>query len=681
MNIFNTPVTVLPGIGEKRKLDFDAAGIHSLYDLLYFFPTRYQDRSAYSYIEALEPGQETCLRCVVKSPVRTIRVKRTMTISNCILEDETGEIMAVWYNRKYLDNQLKTGEEYVFFGKVEKGKSRLEFRNSLIEKAEHAGRFTGKVIPVYSLGSKISPKIFQSAVEHALEYAKELLPSFLPPSLEQRYGLMEYHTALRTIHFPEHEEEAAKARERFVFEEFFLFQAGIAKMRKAVKKQGPIFADTDYRELEKRLPFSLTQAQHKVIGEIMEDLKRPVCMNRLIQGDVGSGKTAVAAAAFWVAVKNGYQGAMMAPTEILAKQHWKSLSGYLNGARIALLTSSIAKKDKQEILSQLKSGQIDLIIGTHALLEENVEFCRLGLVVTDEQHRFGVNQRKKLVRKGPNPHVMIMTATPIPRTLAMILYGDLDISTIDQLPPGRQEIKTYCLGNSFRNRVYEFVRKKVKEGRQVYVVCPLVEESETLQLTDATSLAEKMAAFFTDAVVGLLHGRMKEEEKNSVMERFRNREIDILVATTVVEVGVDVANATVMIIENAERFGLSQLHQLRGRVGRGQEQSYCILFANTKNPETIRRLKVIEHSSDGFYISQQDLELRGPGDFFGTRQHGLPVLKTANPVRDMDLLYQSKEAVSLVISRKVALTGNQSKLLKFFINKMFYQENDGEILS
>ena len=317
-----------------------------------------------------------------------------------------------------------------FFREGGKGKSRLEFRNSLIEKAEHAGRFTGKIIPVYSLGAKISPKIFQSAVEHALEYAKELLPSFLPPSLEQRYGLMEYHTALRTIHFPEHEEEAAKARERFVFEEFFLFQAGIAKMRKAVKKQGPIFADTDYRELEKRLPFSLTQAQHKVIGEIMEDLKRPVCMNRLIQGDVGSGKTAVAAAAFWVAVKNGYQGAMMAPTEILAKQHWKSLSGYLNGARIALLTSSIAKKDKQEILSQLKSGQIDLIIGTHALLEENVEFCRLGLVVTDEQHRFGVNQRKKLVRKGPNPHVMIMTATPIPRTLAMILYGDLDISTI-----------------------------------------------------------------------------------------------------------------------------------------------------------------------------------------------------------------------------------------------------------
>ncbi len=654
--------------------------IKSVYDLLYYFPVRYQDRQIFSDIENLSNGDEVCIKCFIKSPVKMARVRK-MTIANAIAEDETGSIRVVWYNNRFIDKQIKTETPYIFYGKVTKGKSGLQLTNPVVEKGENEGESTGKIIPVYRRVASVPQKVIRSAVSSALEYSKELLFSAVPKQVEERYDIMPVFDALSEIHYPTNESSLAKARERFLFEDFFLLQTAMHKLRGMEKEEGLIFKNTNVSGFISNLPFALTDAQQKVISEIRGDLIKGKCIKRLVQGDVGSGKTVVGMSACFIAVENGYQAAVMAPTEILAKQHFESFKKLMPGMNIGLLTSSVKKKEKELTLNALENGGIDIIIGTHALIQDNVKFKNLGIIIADEQHRFGVVQRQKLIEKGNNPHVIVMTATPIPRTLSLIMYGDLNVSVIDSMPPGRQEIKTYLLSESYRQRAYGFIENIIKEGGQAYVVCPLVDESEVLDLKNATAFAEKLKEDMQGVKVGLVHGKMKEEEKSLVMQSFKNGETDILVSTTVIEVGVDVPNATVMVIENAERFGLSQLHQLRGRVGRGDKQSYCMAFAKTANAKTIERLKIFESSTDGFYISEEDLKLRGPGDFFGTRQSGVPMLESMSGSLDTEVLYKARNAVEDLKDRKLRADVNEKKIISFMINRKFLDDHLKNILN
>lgn len=678
-NIFALKITDLKGIGDKRAKLFEKQGIASVYDLLTYYPSDYDDRRHFTTIEALQEGETACVIGWLKNGVRTFRKRRGFSVSNGTLADETGTLPCVWYNQPYLDKSLKSGEMYIFYGKAQKSKRGLEFVNPAVEKAESES-VSGKIVPLYSIGKGVGVKTLQKLLMQAIEQYACLMPEYIPQSVLKKYDLLSIRETLENIHFPKDYEMLQRARERVVFEEFFLFQMCVAKMKYLGKKNGIVFENvTD--DFEKRLPFTLTDAQKKVVVDLKRDFQSGYAMNRLVQGDVGSGKTMVAAYGMEIAVQNGYQSALMAPTEILASQHYKTFSKLFPDRNVQLLTSSTPAKDKKSIKAGLADGSVDMIIGTHALIQQDVEIKKLGFVVTDEQHRFGVVQRTKLGLKGASPHVLVMTATPIPRTLGLILYGDLDISTIDALPPGRKEIKTYCVNESFRNRVYTFLENRIKDGQQAYVVCPLVEESEGLNVKDAVSFSEGLRLKFPDMEIGLLHGKMKDAEKEAVMERFSKGEISVLVATTVIEVGVDVPNATLMIVENAERFGLSQLHQLRGRVGRGEAESHCILFGATRNPETIERLKVIESSTDGFYISEKDLELRGPGDFFGTRQSGVPMLKTANPMADTALLYKAKEAVEDLLCGELVAEKQEKQLLNFVLKQQYFRSGMHEILN
>ena len=604
MNIMNMPITELKGIGPKKAEQFYKKGINCVYDLLSYLPSRYEDRGTVSFIENLTVGESVCIKAKITSPVRVMRIRKSLTITRTTVADDSGEIILCWYNQKYIDKALKYDEYYTFFGKISKGRSGLEMVNPVLESMDKEGKYTGKIIPVYHGIMPISQKGFISAQETALEQGGSVLVSFLPEALEKKYNLLNVYDATKNIHFPENEEMLIKARERFAFEKFFHFQTAMRMLRSKEKEKGIIFSDVNTDEFEKNLPFNLTNAQKKVIDAVKKDLISGKASKRLVQGDVGSGKTVVAVIMAYLAVKNGYQATIMAPTEILAKQHFITFSKMLPDLKIECLTSSVTKKNKELICEKLSKGEIDILIGTHALIEDNVVFKNLGYVICDEQHRFGVNQRVKLIEKGDNPHLAVMTATPIPRTLSLVLYGDLNPSVIDELPPGRQKIKTYLLNEGYRAKAYGFVKEQIKNGGQAYVVCPLVEENEELDLKSATEFAKELEKDLENVRVGLLHGKMKDAEKTKVMDDFKNKEFDVLVSTTVVEVGVDVPNATVMVIENAERFGLSQLHQLRGRVGRGERQSYCFMFAKTGNMQTIERLKVIEKSTDGFYISE-----------------------------------------------------------------------------
>ncbi|MBQ7040335.1 MAG: ATP-dependent DNA helicase RecG, partial [Clostridia bacterium] len=631
-NIFTINIREIKGVGEKRAKLFENQGIYTLYDLLTYFPANYEDRRHYASVSELCEGESVCVTGWLKGGIRTFRKGRKFSISSGTITDETGTVPCVWYNQPYIDKAYKKDTLYTFYGKVEKSKRGLQMINPSVEITEE-GRLSGKIVPIYPICKGIGTKTLQKMLQTAIEQYLPLFPEVLPKCVTEKYELMSGSEMIRNIHFPTDYETLKKARERVVFEEFFLFQLSVAKLKHLGKKQGAIYEKIS-NDFESRIPFSLTKAQQKVVSDLKRDFKSGYAMNRLVQGDVGSGKTIVAAYGMWLTAENGGQSAMMAPTEILAAQHYKSLTRLFPDKKVVLLTSSVSKKEKDKIKAELLSGEADIAVGTHALIQEDVEFKNLNFVITDEQHRFGVTQRTKLGLKGAAPHVLVMTATPIPRTLGLILYGDLDISTIDELPPGRQEIKTYSVTESYRKRVYSFLEKQIAEGGQAYVICPLVEASDAINAKDAISFAESLKIDHPDINIGVLHGRMKDKEKDEVMNEFSSGNIDVLVSTTVVEVGVDVPDATLMIIENAERFGLSQLHQLRGRVGRGQKQSYCILFGNSKNQDTLERLKVIEESSDGFYISEKDLQLRGPGDFFGTRQHGVPALKTANPMED-----------------------------------------------
>ncbi len=676
--IFNKPVQYVKGVGEARARLFHKLGIYTVGDIVNHFPREYEDRNSFKKIAQLEDGESCSFEGIIASKVSESRLRAGLTVYKVLIKDDTGTITATWFNQRYIKTVFKIGEEYVFYGRISKKFRNFSIPNPVYERISgREMKNTCRIIPVYPSTNDLSQNVIRSVIKNALELVSGSIIEVLPDWIRNKYNLSEINYSITNIHFPKSDQDFINARKRLVFEELFLLQLGLFCIKGVLRdeKDGIIFAKAEeIQSFINSLPFKLTGAQERVFEEIEKDMEGRGVMNRLVQGDVGSGKTIVAVLAIFNAVKNGYQASLMVPTEILANQHHVSVSRLFAkwGINVALLTGSMTLKKKAAVLEGVKSGEIHVLIGTHALLEENVEFLRLGLVITDEQHRFGVRQRAVLTKKGLNPDVIVMTATPIPRTLALILYGDLDISIIDELPPGRKPIETYAVDNSMRDRINAFIRKNVHEGRQVYIVCPLVEESETIEAKSAEEYAKKIAnEDFNDLNVGLMHGKMKQKDKDEVMRSFVEGNIDILVSTTVIEVGVDVPNASVMVIENAERFGLAQLHQLRGRVGRGQHQSYCILYNEGKTGVSKERMNVMQKTNDGFVISEKDLELRGPGEFFGTRQHGLPELRIANLYKDIDILKMSQEAANETLRDDRLLTSGKNIMLRDSITEKF----------
>lgn len=665
-------IRFLKGVGEARAKSFQKLGIDTVSDLLYFFPRAHEDRSEQKTIDECADGETVCVTAIAATGVSEVRIRKNMSIFSMMISDDTGLMKVVWYNNKYVKKAFDIGKKYVFFGKVQKNRNKLELTNPIYE-TEGTAKYTGKIIPIYPLTQGLGQKNVQSVMQIALD---EYLPmnEYLPEHIRDGYKLAEINYAMKNIHFPESFEAYKKARERFIFEELLTLQLALFQKRGEVEKaKGEIFSNVKCaREFTDTLPFSLTNAQKRTINEIASDLKSGILMNRLVQGDVGSGKTAVAAAAVYMAYANKKQSVLMAPTEILAAQHMETFKDFFKSFPISIvkLTGGMSAKEKREAQEKIESGEANLIIGTHAVIEDKVKYYNLGLVIVDEQHRFGVRQRAKLMAKGENPHMMVMSATPIPRTLALILYGDLSISIIDELPPGRKPVKTFSVKENMRHRVYDFLEKNVKEGNQAYIVCPLIEETESTDLKNAVELCDKIKEIFPHFNVDLIHGKMKPKEKDEIMAGFSSGKTHILVSTTVIEVGVNVPKANVMIIENAERFGLSQLHQLRGRVGRGCDEAFCIMFSEGKTDITKKRMDIMCKSNDGFYISEQDLALRGPGDFFGTRQHGLPEMKIANLFEDRDYLKKAQECADVLFASDPFLQKDEHSGLKIKVDKI-----------
>ena len=612
---------------------------------------------------------------MVTSRVSETRIRKGMSIYKLIVRDETGSIILTWFNQPYIKNTFVVGKEYSFYGKVLGGLGRLEVQNPIFE-AYGENKNTGKIIPIYPLTHGITQNVIRGIIENAIKLVDNTLEETLPIKIREKYNLCEVNYATYNIHFPKVLHDFEISRYRIAFEELFMLQMGLFQLKAKANKdyKGISFnKKVNIEELTGTFPYSLTNAQNRVWNEIAHDMESENSMNRLVQGDVGSGKTVVAMMAMYKAVKNGYQAAMMAPTAILARQHYNNISKTLEefGVRCALFTSELTKKQKEILIEKLKNNEIDIAIGTHALLEENIEFNNLGLVITDEQHRFGVRQRGVLSSKGNMVDTLVMTATPIPRTLAIILYGDLDISIIDELPPGRKKIDTYAVKKDMETRVNSFIKKEIDAGRQVYIVCPLVEESETTDLKSVTEQYEYYKEIFKEYNVAILHGKMKNKDKAEIMEKYKNNQIDVLISTTVIEVGVDVPNATLMVIENAERFGLAQLHQLRGRVGRGEHKSYCILKYSGNSEVIKERMQIMQQSNDGFVISEKDLELRGPGDFFGTVQHGVPEFKVANLYTDIRIMKKAQEAVKELLDIDPLLEKDENSKIREKIDNLF----------
>lgn len=674
----NQSLQYLKNIGPKRVRLLNKLGIYSITDLFYYIPRRYEDRSQLKPFYMLAHGEtETASGIIVG--MQEIKPRRGLTITKAALRDATGIGYAVWFNQPYVKKQLIPGKELIVSGKVDKKFGQVQITVADFEVVDDSDNVhVGRIVPVYSVTEGLPQRVFRTIMKNLIDSFGDRLAEPLPDSIRRRYDLPSINEALRNIHFPEDWNCIEEARRRLAFDELLVLQLGLASMkisqlRKvrgiAHKKHGPLM-----KRFMDNLPFPLTKAQQRVLESIYRDMESPKPMNRLLQGDVGSGKTIVSAAALIKTVESGYQGVLMAPTEILAEQHYLGLRELFAplGVKVSLLTGSISNKEKEAVLQDISQGRTDIVIGTHAVIQDEVVFQKLGLAITDEQHRFGVKQRARLQQKGHYPDVLVMTATPIPRTLAMTVYGDLDVSVIDELPPGRQPVKTFWVTENKRQRMYEFIRQQVKEGRQAYFVCPLVEESDKLDVEAAVETADRLAqVVFPDLRIGLLHGRMKADEKEQVMKAFRDGKIDILVATTVIEVGVNVPNATVMVIEDAERFGLAQLHQLRGRVGRGSHQSYCILLADPKTDEGKARMQIMQASTDGFKIAEEDLKLRGPGDFFGTRQSGLPDLKIADIVRDVKILEMARVTSFEIIEKDPALSLPEHRELKKLMVEKF----------
>lgn len=680
MNLLS-PITAVKGIGEKTATLFHRMGIHTVEELLSYYPRTYEQFEEPVTFANLKEGTCQAVYGDIKKPLDVKRVRGLTIVTTTLMEFGT-PLQLSWYNMPYLRNTIRPGSSYIFRGVVQKRKGRLNMEHpQMYQPGEYEGKIS-KLQPVYSLTKGVSNKTVTKAVSQVLEEL-DLSREYLPEEIRQRHKLPEYNFAIWAIHFPKEEEILRLARRRLVFDEFLLFLLALRQMREQAEVQEnccPMQPCKEAEALIRSLPYALTGAQQKVWQEIKADLSGSGMMSRLIQGDVGSGKTIVAVLALLEAAANGYQGAMMVPTEVLASQQYESVKGLMEQYgfpyETVLLTGSMTAKEKRQAYEKIKSGQAQLIVGTHALIQEKVQFSNLGLVVTDEQHRFGVRQRELLTKKGEHPHILVMSATPIPRTLAMIVYGDLQISVIDELPADRLPIKNCVVDDSFRPKAYAFIQRQVREGRQAYIICPMVEDNPELEMENVVDYAAQLKEDFPeDMQIEYLHGKMKPAEKNEIMERFASGKIQVLVSTTVVEVGVNVPNATVMMVENAERFGLAQLHQLRGRVGRGKDQSYCIFVSDSDNPDTKKRLEILNKSNDGFFIASEDLKLRGPGDLFGLRQSGLLEFRIGDIFTDASVLQAASEEVQRLLAEDPMLELPRHQDLKAKLLR--YQLRDG----
>ncbi len=668
-------VKYIKGVGPNRVQLLNKLGIYTLKDLINYYPRTYEDRSIPKNIANCVDGEEVLIEAVVCNKLSDVRLQGK-TMQKLQVRDETGGCTITWFNQSYLKNKFVIGKKYKFYGKISNYFGKITMNSPVFDEKEKNFN-TGKIIPIYPLTYQLSQNVLRKIMEAGLLEVEGKLKETLPNYILENYKLVGINQAIKQIHFPNELKDFDIARKRLVFEELLSTQLALLSLKNSYKNEekGIAFSkDAKMSDVINELPFKLTKAQLRVLEEIDENMESEKPMNRLLQGDVGSGKTVVAMCAAYKAVKCGYQAAIMAPTAILAAQHLENFKNILEklNVKCELLTSGISKKKKESILEQLQKGEIDILIGTHAIIEENVQFKNLGLVVTDEQHRFGVKQRTKIAEKGKNPDVLVMTATPIPRTLALILYGDLDISIIDELPPNRKTVETFAVNKNMTERVNKFVEKQIQEGRQAYIVCPLVEENEELDLKSVETLYKTYKnEIFPQYRVEYIHGKMKPKEKDDIMERFKLGKIDILISTTVIEVGVDVPNSNIMVIENAERFGLAQLHQLRGRVGRGNYQSYCILKYEGKGETVRERMKIMCSTNDGFVISEKDLELRGSGDFFGTMQHGLPEFKIANLFEDMPILKSVQSVAIKILDNDPTLEKEENVLLKELVKDKF----------
>lgn len=670
MILDNYKIDNLKGVGTKRVEQFKKLGINSVRDLIEFYPRHYEDWSKCYSVSEAPLGENCCVKGYVSTKVSTVRIRKGLTLYKFTVTDGMANMFVTLFNTKYTAEKIYRGGEFLFFGKVTGNFFRKEMSSPSVEPVE-----SDKIRPIYHTTEGINSKYIEKCVCTALDMLGDDLTDPIPESIRSKFSLCHKRFAIQNIHFPENSESLEIAKKRLVFEELLNLQLGLLmlKSHKTEEKTESIKSDfTD--EFIKKLPFTLTGAQLRAIKTSVKDMANTKPMSRLLQGDVGSGKTAVAAALLYNAARNGYQACLMAPTEILSAQHYSSISKMMNGTgiKVMLLTGSTPAVERRKVLELLKCGEIDILIGTHALIQNGVDFKNLGLVITDEQHRFGVGQRSSLSEKGNNPHTLVMSATPIPRTLALVIYGDLDISVLDEMPKGRKPIETYAVSSKLRKRAYTYVKKHLDEGQQGYIVCPMVDENEDFDLASAVKFYENLQkGFFKDYKLGLLHGKMKSAEKDEVMREFANGEIKLLVATTVIEVGVDVPNSNIMVIENAERFGLSQLHQLRGRVGRGGAQATCILISDAENDDAKCRLKVMCDTTDGFKIADEDLKLRGPGDFFGSKQHGLPTLKIASIFDDRSVLKSTSALAREILKSDPKLQSAELALLRESVEKLF----------
>lgn len=666
VSLLNSDIRAIKGIGEKKAKLFSNLGIHTVWDIVYSFPRAYEDRRKVYTISDAPRGENCCIDAIVRGAVIEKKINPKMSLYILRIEDPTGSMNVKWFSSPFNKHKLKRGMRYVFYGTVEK--------EMTLKAMEPYGEnnLTGKIIPLYPLTSGLTQKDFSKAVDFALNLIDDFYET-LPEEITSEYNLMPLGECIINMHHPQDEEKFQKARYRLAFEELFILTLAMKRLRCA----GDIISNVNIndikcvRDFAGNLPYELTDDQKKCINEICIDLKSPRPMNRLVQGDVGSGKTAVAAASAYVAYKNGYQTAFMAPTEILANQHYKSFCSFFEKTdiRVALLTANV--KDKNKLLCDIADGKYDIVVGTHALIEDKVKFAHLGLCITDEQHRFGVHQRASLSKGNDYPNVLVMSATPIPRTLSLVLYGDLDVSVIRTMPKGRQKVDTFCINETKRERLDSFIEKQIESNYQCFVVCPLIEDSDKVEAVSAQEIFEKLKVRFPQFNIAFLHGKMRPEEKDRIMTAFENRDYSILVSTTVIEVGIDIPNATLMVIENAERFGLSQLHQLRGRVGRGSEKSYCVLVSDAKTDDAKERMRIMCAHSDGFEIASEDLRLRGCGEFFGTRQHGIPELKIANLFTDMEIAQTARMASDKIIESDPELSKPNHKSLSLRIAKLF----------
>lgn len=673
---FQKEITYLKGVGPKRAEYYKKLGINTVYDLLNHYPRGYLDFTSPVSISqaAANSFENSAVKGKVVKKLPEARIKKGLSIYKAVFTDDVNDLTIVIYNSEFAFKQLELYKEYILYGKITGNLVRYEMTNPLIVPAESPDR----IQPVYSLTEGLTQSLLRKTMHTALESFDGESYEPMPKSIMQEYSLCSYNFALENIHFPKDSHSCGIAKRRLVFDELLILQLGMYVLKKrSQSRTGCVMKNIQIDDFYDSLPFELTNGQQNAVNDCVKDMCKSSPMNRLVQGDVGSGKTAVAAGAAFFAYKNGFQTALMAPTEILAVQHYETLSGFLEplGVKIALLTGSLTPKQKIILKQQIAKGEYNVVVGTHALVQQTTEFKNLGLVITDEQHRFGVEQRAALAKKGQNPHKLVMSATPIPRTLALMIYGDLDISILKELPKGRQPVETYAVTGKLRERAFGFVKDRLDEGRQAYIVCPMIDESE-MDLQDVKSYAKKLQeGSFKNYKIGLLHGKLSPAEKEQVMNEFKEHKTDLLVSTTVIEVGVDVPNSAVMVIENADRFGLSQLHQLRGRVGRGRYKSYCILITDNVSEESRKRLKILSKIHDGFKISEEDLKLRGPGDFFGSRQHGLPVMKIADMSADLETLKQAQKAAQKVTSSDPMLNDPENRGLKQLSLMLFKDKN------